>query len=262
MVLGSGCPWEPFTWRSQMPWPCVDSDALPRYWGGCKAERQLSVHQEDGKPPVTGGTSQPLPSSLCPGQPLSRQGRLRQRRLEHVPVWGGKAAALCSAWKSLSCCCLQPIQSQLFSRLLKISLGLASCMSSAASLSHVLPSPMSQGTLTCISTIHGAWAEKPSCTLVYMDGYWRRQGVPGSATKTKARKGGVCCSTGGHRYNTTGSRAVHTQWTCTPQRVKNEGEWVLLIYVSGKDVRLMLPGRQQQTQVILDPGQVVAALLP
>jgi len=65
----------------------------------------------------------------------------------------------------------------------------------------------------------------------------------------------------GRLYNTTerGSRAVHSQQACTPQWVKNEGEeWALLSYVSSRQVRLMLPGQQQQKQVVFEPGQVVA----
>lgn len=170
-----------------------------------------------------GVSSCPFPSSSCPGHPLSMQSRLRQHRLEHGPVWGGKAAVLCSVWKSLSHRCLQPIQSQLFSRLLKISLGLASSVSSAASRSHLPPSPMSRGTLTS-KEVHqyAPWGlgRKTWCTWMGLS-----QSVPASATKTKARKGGVCCSTWGHLYNTKepGSRAVHSQQPCTPWWVKHEG---------------------------------------
>ena len=97
MMPGSGCPWEPFAWGSQMPRPHGDCHALSRCQRGQKMEHQLSVHQQDWELPVTGGTSQPLPLSPCPGQTLARQGRLRQHRLEHSPAWGGKAAVLCSA---------------------------------------------------------------------------------------------------------------------------------------------------------------------
>ena len=84
-----------------------------------------------------------------------------------------------------------------FSRLLKISLGLASSVSSAASLSHLLPSPMSQGTLSCKEVHrHLPWGlgRKTFLHPGVCERVWHRQGVPGSAMKThgvRARKGGV-----------------------------------------------------------------------
>lgn len=77
VVLGSGCPWEPFAWRSLIPQPCMDSDAPSRCQQGWQTEHQLSVHQQDWELPATGSASQPLPLSPFPVQTLSRQGRLR-----------------------------------------------------------------------------------------------------------------------------------------------------------------------------------------
>lgn len=60
-----------------------------------------------------------------------------------------------------------------FSQLLKISLGLASFVSSAASLSHLPPSLVTQGTLTSkMVHYYPPWGlgQKSSHTLVYMDG--------------------------------------------------------------------------------------------
>lgn len=49
-VLYSGCPWEPFTWRSPLPQPRVGSDAVSRCWRSWKAKHQFSCTRELGAP--------------------------------------------------------------------------------------------------------------------------------------------------------------------------------------------------------------------
>lgn len=128
------------------------------------------------------------------------------------PVQAGQAeAAQAGAWPSVGRECSCPVfgvevaivpllaASSItalfcFSQLLKISLGLESSVSSAASLSHLLPSPMSQGTMTSKEVHqHAPWGlgEKTFLHPAVCGEVWHRQGVPGSAMKTRVRKGGV-----------------------------------------------------------------------
>lgn len=277
-MLGSGCPWEPFVWGSPKPRPHGDSHVLCRCQRGWKMEHQLCAPARLGAPCDWGHFPAP---PLVP-MPWPDPGQAGQAEAAQAGAWPsmGREGSCTVFSMEVAVVLLLAVDSitalYCFSWLLKISLGLASSMSGTASLSHLLPSPMSQGTLSSKEVHqHAPWGlgRKTFPHPGVCEWVWPRQGVPGSAMKThgvRARKGGVLLF-----YVGTSLQHNRTTEQCCPHTAalyphgggwcrfftNQKREWVLLSYISGKYMRLMFPGQQQQKkQMLFEPGQVVAVL--